>query len=112
MDDVNGKARFVSLEPLLFAQILDSFGLLVEYKAMNFEENLQLKRPPSWCEGPPWVDLDATGYRGETFDVLVRSHVRAAMAESWMPSQICLHFEGAALQKRSVLSCRNCIAGW
>jgi hypothetical protein len=32
-------------------------------------------------------------------DVLVRSHVRAAMAESWMPSQICLQFDGAALQK-------------
>jgi hypothetical protein len=30
-------------------------------------------------------------------DVLVRSYVRAAMAESWMPSQICLQFEGAAL---------------
>jgi hypothetical protein len=39
-------------------------------------------------------------------------HVRATMAESWMPSQICLQFEGAALQKRSSLSCRNCVAGW
>jgi hypothetical protein len=45
-------------------------------------------------------------------DVLVRSHVRAAMAESWMPSQICLQFEGAALQKQSSLSCGNCVAGW
>jgi uncharacterized membrane protein len=27
-------------------------------------------------------------------DVLVGSHVRAAMAESWMPSQICLQLEG------------------
>jgi hypothetical protein len=45
-------------------------------------------------------------------DVLVRSHVRAAMAESWMLSQMGLQFEGAALQKRSVLSCRNCVAGW
>jgi hypothetical protein len=45
-------------------------------------------------------------------DVLVCSHVRAAVAESWMPSQICLKFEGAALQKRSVMSCGNCVAGW
>jgi hypothetical protein len=27
-------------------------------------------------------------------DVLVRFHVRAAMAESWMPLQICLQLEG------------------
>jgi hypothetical protein len=45
-------------------------------------------------------------------DVLVRSHVRAAMAESWVPSQICLQFEGAALRKRSSLSCGNCVTGW
>jgi hypothetical protein len=45
-------------------------------------------------------------------DVLVRSHISAAMAESWMPSQICLQFEGAALQIRSFLSCENCVADW
>jgi hypothetical protein len=39
-------------------------------------------------------------------------HVKAAMAESRMPSQICLLIEGAALKKRSFLSCGNCVAGW
>jgi hypothetical protein len=29
-------------------------------------------------------------------NVLVRSHVRAAMAESWIPSQICLQFKGSS----------------
>jgi hypothetical protein len=82
----------------------------VRVKITMRESNGRL-RPPAEHMMPeeeffekPWADV--------MLDVLVRSHVRAAMAESWMPSQICLQFEGAALQKRSVLNCGNCVAGW
>jgi hypothetical protein len=58
------------------------------------------------------VEIDPVGTRVVMLDVLVRSHVRAAMAESWMSSQIRLQIEGAALRKRSSLSCGNYVAGW
>jgi hypothetical protein len=41
-------------------------------------------------EGMPLFPSDTS----VMLDVLVRSHVRTAMAESWMPSQICLQLEG------------------
>jgi hypothetical protein len=44
--------------------------------------------------------LKTSGPHDVMLNVLVCSYVSAAMAESWMPSQICLQFEGAALQKR------------
>jgi hypothetical protein len=67
-----------------------------------------LKRGPSACA----PHAARTCIHPVMLDVLVHSHVNAAMAKLWIPSQMCLQFEGAALQKRSSLSCGNCVAGW
>jgi hypothetical protein len=60
----------------------------------RYSENLGL--PESRPVRDPLRDQPYTRFSGQPvmLDVLVRSHVRAAMAESWMPSQICLQLEG------------------